>query len=230
MAFQSGIPQSCGSLPAHPRNRSLQARTSKAGNSNRPTARPRPGKAAGPVPPGPRRGVDQNSLQRKPTHGPSLRFAAGAGGELPGLPVYREPGPGRPGPEPRTAVTNTKYLPEPHPMGHRCGPAPPGNRIGGTSLRPAGRYGPFVQQAPGEMTPAPHSMIKLSRVALCGNDIPGPSMSLPGRREQRRRPTVAAVPGQLSLMPGMLETGAGLGRGRAWSGLWSAKMTRPDQG
>ena len=38
MAFQSGIPQSWGSLPAHPRDRSLQAGTSKAGNSNRPTA------------------------------------------------------------------------------------------------------------------------------------------------------------------------------------------------
>ncbi len=64
MAFQSGIPQSCGSLPEHPRDSSFQAATSKAGNSNRPPARPRPGKAGRPVPPGPRRGVDQNSLQR----------------------------------------------------------------------------------------------------------------------------------------------------------------------
>ncbi len=53
MAFQSGIPQSSRSLPAHPRNRSIQARTSKAGNPNRPTAPPRPGKAGRPVPPGP---------------------------------------------------------------------------------------------------------------------------------------------------------------------------------
>ncbi len=38
-------------------------------------------------------------------------------------------------------------------MAHRCGPAPPGNRIYGTSLRPAGRYGPFV----GRGRPGPHS-------------------------------------------------------------------------
>ncbi len=32
------------------------------------------GRAAGPVPSGPRRGVDRNSLPRKLTHGPSMRF------------------------------------------------------------------------------------------------------------------------------------------------------------
>src|ERR1700761_531789 len=33
-------------------------------------------------------------------------------------------------------------------MSHRCGLPPPGNRIDGTSLRPAQHYGPFVRQAP----------------------------------------------------------------------------------
>ncbi len=49
----------------------------------------------------------RNSLQRKPTHGPSLRFAAGAGGELAGLPSRARTA------RTRTTVSITKYEPEP---------------------------------------------------------------------------------------------------------------------
>ncbi len=100
------------SLPAHLRDRSFQAATSEARNSN--THRPAEagkGCRTSPARATPRK-LTSNSLQRKRTHGPSMRFGGRA--EQHPWPIHAVP-----------AAS----------MGHRCGSVPPGNRIGGTSLR-----------------------------------------------------------------------------------------------
>ena len=163
------------SLPAHPRDRSFQAATSEAGNSNRPTARLRPGKAAGPVPPGPRRRADRllRMIRKEPCRRP---IPPG----YPGIPGIRRSPPSRPArqghftpvktmakcPRLPSKTHETRLTPtETHPwaivavrrrqatasMGHRCGQPGVTGFLSG-------------KQRPEDTRP--RSMINLSYVAL----------------------------------------------------------------